>query len=121
MFCVAGRALLPRLGPPRYGILIRGARWQPSRPLQYPLSRSYQQMASPPPKKDDPPKQAVEKRAVESESVTAKEQRQTDWRIIKTLVKHVWPKNDWKTRGTVVFGFGLLISSKVGYAAGDMH
>jgi ABC transporter ATM len=78
-------------------------------------------MASPPPKKDDPPKLAVEKRAVESESVTAKEQRQTDWRIIKTLVKHVWPKNDWKTRGTVVFGFGLLISSKVGYTAGDMH
>ncbi|KAF8176135.1 P-loop containing nucleoside triphosphate hydrolase protein [Mycena galopus ATCC 62051] len=36
-----------------------------------------------------------------------------DWKIVKTLVKHVWPKNDWKTRGTVVFGFGLLISSKL--------
>ncbi|KAF7295148.1 hypothetical protein MIND_01053300 [Mycena indigotica] len=41
------------------------------------------------------------------------EQRQTDWKIVKSLVKHVWPKNDWQTKGTVVFGFGLLFSSKI--------
>ncbi|KAJ6620068.1 P-loop containing nucleoside triphosphate hydrolase protein [Mycena sp. CBHHK59/15] len=45
--------------------------------------------------------------------MSATEQRRTDWRIVKTLVKHVWPQNDWKTRGTVIAGFGLLISSKL--------
>ncbi|KAJ7683693.1 P-loop containing nucleoside triphosphate hydrolase protein [Mycena rosella] len=64
-------------------------------------------MASPPEKKDG------KKAAGETENVTVQEQRRTDWRIIKTLVKHVWPKNDWKTRGTVLFGFSLLISSKL--------
>jgi ABC transporter ATM len=72
-------------------------------------------MAAPPPKKDEPAK-----RAGASEIVTAKEQRRTDWRIVKTLGKHVWPKNDWKTRGTVVFGFGLLITSKVCYCDGHL-
>ncbi|KAJ7196847.1 iron-sulfur clusters transporter ATM1 [Mycena pura] len=61
-----------------------------------------------PQKKDQPAKQGGD-----VETITAKEQRQTDWKIVKTLVKHVWPKNDWKTRGTVIFGFGLLISSKL--------
>ncbi|KAJ7447026.1 hypothetical protein B0H11DRAFT_2162166 [Mycena galericulata] len=74
------------------------------RPSGGPLSRPFQQLA----KKDGPPK-----RAPDTPHVTAQEQRRTDWRIVKTLVKHVWPKHDWKTRGTVVFGFGLLISSKL--------
>ncbi|KAJ7679190.1 iron-sulfur clusters transporter ATM1 [Mycena polygramma] len=65
-------------------------------------------MAAPPPKKDSAAKQTDG-----VEEVTKKEQRRTDWRIAKTLVKHVWPENDWKTRGTVIFGFGLLITSKL--------
>lgn len=28
-------------------------------------------------------------------------------------MSHVWPKNDWGTRGRVVLGFGLLIAGKV--------
>ncbi|KAJ6512665.1 P-loop containing nucleoside triphosphate hydrolase protein [Mycena sanguinolenta] len=104
--CAAGRALLPRLSS--RSVVIRIARWQPPRPLRYSLSRSFQNMATPPPKKDVPAK-----RSDESEIVTAKEQRRTDWKIVKTLIRHVWPKNDWKTRGTVVFGFTLLISSKL--------
>ncbi|KAJ7300740.1 P-loop containing nucleoside triphosphate hydrolase protein [Mycena albidolilacea] len=104
--CAAGRTVL-RLGIPSEALICR-ARWPLQRLLRHPLSRPFQQMAAPPPKKDEPAK-----RAGAIEIVTAKEQRRTDWRIVKTLGKHVWPKNDWKTRGTVVFGFGLLITSKL--------
>jgi ABC transporter ATM len=45
--------------------------------------------------------------------ITAKEQRTNDWSIITKLMVNVWPKNDWKTRGTVLLGFGLLVSGKV--------
>lgn len=44
---------------------------------------------------------------------TAAEQRRTDWTIVKRLMVNVWPKNDWKTRLTVVFGFLLLVTAKV--------
>jgi hypothetical protein len=44
---------------------------------------------------------------------TNAQQRQTDWRIIKRLMINVWPRNDWKTRLTVLGGFGLLVSAKV--------
>ncbi|KAJ7471401.1 P-loop containing nucleoside triphosphate hydrolase protein [Mycena galericulata] len=91
-----------RLRPRAFTALIRGSRCM--RPSGGPLFRPFQQLA----KKDDSPK-----RAPDTSHVTAQEQRRTDWRIVKTLVKHVWPKHDWKTRGTVVFGFGLLISSKL--------
>ncbi|KAG2107598.1 P-loop containing nucleoside triphosphate hydrolase protein [Suillus cothurnatus] len=33
--------------------------------------------------------------------------------IVKRLMSHVWPKDDWGTRGRVVLGFGLLIAGKV--------
>jgi ABC transporter ATM len=42
-----------------------------------------------------------------------KEQRRKDWIIVKRLMSHVWPKDDWGTRGRVVLGFGLLIAGKV--------
>ncbi|KAI4527320.1 P-loop containing nucleoside triphosphate hydrolase protein [Schizophyllum commune Loenen D] len=44
---------------------------------------------------------------------SAAEQRRTDWKIVKQLIQHVWPKGDWKTRGIVVLGFGLLIGGKL--------
>ncbi|TFK69930.1 iron-sulfur clusters transporter ATM1 [Pluteus cervinus] len=44
---------------------------------------------------------------------TKAEQRRTDWIIISKLLENVWPKGDWRTRGTVVLGFALLISGKV--------
>ena len=47
---------------------------------------------------------------------TAAEQRRTDWTIVKRLMINVWPKNDWKTRLTVVFGFLLLVTAKVNAA-----
>ncbi|KAF8972237.1 iron-sulfur clusters transporter ATM1 [Flammula alnicola] len=48
-----------------------------------------------------------------SDNPTQAEQRRTDWSIIKRLMINVWPKNDWKTRLTVLGGFGLLVSAKV--------
>jgi hypothetical protein len=44
---------------------------------------------------------------------TQAEQRRIDWTIVKRLMVNVWPKNDWKTRLTVLGGFGLLVSAKV--------
>ena len=44
---------------------------------------------------------------------TPAEQRRSDWGITKRLLVNVWPKNDWKTRSTVLLGLGLLVSSKV--------
>ena len=55
--------------------------------------------------KNEPPKQEVH-------HPTKAEQRRSDWTIIKQLLSNVWPKNDWHTRGTVLFGFMLLISAK---------
>ncbi|KAJ7649618.1 P-loop containing nucleoside triphosphate hydrolase protein [Roridomyces roridus] len=100
LLCV-GRVAGPRLGPAR--ALTTLLRPPPRCPPRHPFARLHQNMAAPPKKADttSPP------------LVTAQEQRRTDWAITKSLVKHVWPKNDWKTRGTVVFGFGLLISSKL--------
>ncbi|KAJ7234198.1 P-loop containing nucleoside triphosphate hydrolase protein [Mycena haematopus] len=107
----AGRAFLPRLVGRSERFICR-ARWQPQapRPLRYPpLSRPIQDLVSPSPQK----KNGLAKPSGESEIVAAKEKGRTDWEIVRTLLTHVWPKNDWKTRGTVVFGFALLISSKL--------
>jgi hypothetical protein len=49
----------------------------------------------------------------EVENLTNAEQRIRDWSIIRKLMVHVWPRHDWRTRGTVLFGFGLLIGGKV--------
>ncbi|KAF7311651.1 hypothetical protein MKEN_01068500 [Mycena kentingensis (nom. inval.)] len=77
------------------------------------LTRPFRHLASGTPPTPAAKAPAPTKPESDGGNVSAKEQRQTDWRIVKTLVKHVWPKNDWRTKGTVVFGFGLLISSKV--------
>ncbi|KAH9169570.1 P-loop containing nucleoside triphosphate hydrolase protein [Lactarius sanguifluus] len=41
------------------------------------------------------------------------EQRRRDWAIVRRLAVHIWPKNDWGTRGRVVLGVGLLVSGKL--------
>ena len=64
------------------------------------------QPETPETKKGTPPKAEVKEPSKE-------EQRRSDWVIIKRLMSNVWPKNDWRTRGTVLFGFVLLVSAKV--------
>jgi ATP-binding cassette subfamily B (MDR/TAP) protein 7 len=46
-------------------------------------------------------------------TVSNAEQRRRDWAIVRRLLVHIWPKDDWETRGRVVLGVGLLISGKV--------
>lgn len=92
------------------------------RPLYSALSRPmrpFKHLAQPPNTSDatsKPPAtapQMPEKNVLETADVTKAEQRRSDWHIIKSLMGHVWPKNDWKTRGTVVLGFAFLITGKV--------
>ncbi|THV04497.1 P-loop containing nucleoside triphosphate hydrolase protein [Dendrothele bispora CBS 962.96] len=45
--------------------------------------------------------------------VSAKQERRNNWKIIRQLMINVWPRGDWKTRGTVILGFIFLISGKV--------
>ena len=42
-----------------------------------------------------------------------KQQRETDWSIIKKLLTHIWPKGDRGTKTRVVLALGLLIGGKV--------
>ncbi|KAK0194000.1 P-loop containing nucleoside triphosphate hydrolase protein [Armillaria mellea] len=74
--------------------------------------RSLQHQAGPQPAKG--PNSATPKPVPNSDNeVTVAQQRKSDWNIVKRLMENVWPKNDWKTRATVVLGFGLLISGKL--------
>ncbi|KAF5359697.1 hypothetical protein D9756_003573 [Leucocoprinus leucothites] len=57
------------------------------------------------------PKQGSPKEEVQYP--TKAEQRRNDWIIVKQLFADVWPKDDWRTRGTVLLGFVLLISAKL--------
>ncbi|KAJ3822343.1 P-loop containing nucleoside triphosphate hydrolase protein [Lentinula raphanica] len=50
---------------------------------------------------------------LEPSQVTAAQERRSNWKIVKNLMVNVWPKNDWRTRGTVILGFVFLISGKV--------
>ncbi|PFH48386.1 hypothetical protein AMATHDRAFT_42317 [Amanita thiersii Skay4041] len=70
--------------------------------------------ALPKPKSTNPASTTISKSATAVEvEPTAAQQRQTDWRIAKRLLENVWPRGDWKTRGTVLFSFTLLIGAKV--------
>ncbi|KIM80460.1 hypothetical protein PILCRDRAFT_822567 [Piloderma croceum F 1598] len=51
--------------------------------------------------------------AADSDNPTQAEQRKQDWKIIWRLMGNVWPKNDWNTRGRVLFGLGLLVGGKL--------
>lgn len=83
----------PRLAPPRCCTFRQIAQQSKGAPQSNTSTES-----SPP-----PPKGAI----------TNAEQRKRDWAIVRRLVVHIWPKDDWATRGRVVLGVGLLISGKV--------
>ncbi|GLB40613.1 putative iron-sulfur clusters transporter ATM1 [Lyophyllum shimeji] len=90
----------------QYSLLLRSSR------------RPFGHLASKPETTPTTPKSVVQdkqgqKLTQKADDPTAAEQRKTDWRIVKRLLENVWPKDDWKTRGTVLLGFGLLVGSKV--------
>ena len=84
---------------------------------QFQSSRSFQHLANQPPKPTPPAKVAepAKKQDLGGDGIhiSQAEQRRKDWNIVKRLAKHIWPKNDWYTRGRVIAGLGLLISAKV--------
>jgi ABC transporter ATM len=45
--------------------------------------------------------------------ISTREQRRKDWVIIKRLLVHIWPPNDWGVKGRVLLGLGLLVVGKV--------
>ncbi|KAL0574149.1 Iron-sulfur clusters transporter atm1, mitochondrial [Marasmius crinis-equi] len=49
----------------------------------------------------------------ETAPLTQAQERRNNWTVIKQLLGNVWPKNDWKTRGTVVLGFVFLFGGKL--------
>lgn len=49
----------------------------------------------------------------EAVHITVSEQRRKDRDIVGRLMRNIWPKNDWNTRGRVILGFGLLVAGKV--------
>ncbi|KAI9431073.1 P-loop containing nucleoside triphosphate hydrolase protein [Lactarius indigo] len=57
------------------------------------------------------PKEATP--AAPKAAVSNAEQRRRDWAIVRRLAVHIWPKNDWGTRGRVVLGVGLLVGGKL--------
>jgi hypothetical protein len=94
--------LPPLFHPPRPAL----HRWRGFRHLaQQPNSTLQSATAT----KESPPQPATSTVA----SITNAEQRRRDWGIIRRLVVHIWPKDDWGTRGRVILGVGLLIGGKV--------
>jgi ATP-binding cassette, subfamily B (MDR/TAP), member 7 len=48
------------------------------------------------------------------QTVSNKEQRRADWRIIKDMSHYLWPKDDMGTRFRVGLSVALLVGAKVG-------
>jgi hypothetical protein len=86
-------------------------RWRPFRHLAAQETKSTPQSSSTAaPVASESPQSPTSKSNV---AITNAEQRRRDWSIIRRLVVHIWPKDDWGTRGRVVLGVGLLIGGKV--------
>ncbi|KAF9444453.1 iron-sulfur clusters transporter ATM1 [Macrolepiota fuliginosa MF-IS2] len=89
----------------------RSLRFLPPRPRLDVKSqvRLFQDLARDAPKSQSKPTPKPD----EDKEPTKAEQRKSDWTIVKQLFANVWPKDDWRTRGTVLLGFVLLISAKL--------
>lgn len=66
--------------------------------------------------KNAPPRQPSEVKTdplLAEQTLSNKEQRAADWRIIRNMVQYLWPKDDFGTRFRVGLSVGLLIGAKV--------
>ncbi|KAI0635569.1 P-loop containing nucleoside triphosphate hydrolase protein [Trametes polyzona] len=82
------------------------------------IARNFQHLSQQPPKTDaapsQPPKpQPKQDLGGEAVHISQSEQRKRDWSIVRRLAQNLWPKDDWKTRGRVLFGLGLLVGGKL--------
>ncbi|KAJ3507756.1 hypothetical protein NLJ89_g6125 [Agrocybe chaxingu] len=85
----------------------------PSPSSSPPTPKTPSTASQPPPQVPPKPPPKSNDFASKTDIPTQAEQRRTDWAITKRLMMNVWPKNDWKTRLTVLFGFFLLVTAKV--------
>lgn len=99
--------------------------------IKYPLpsrSRLFQSMANdnqnaqPPTKPPQPSSEPIKKSNDKSNdplnlnqatATSNKQQRETDWSIVKKLIGHIWPKGDRGTKIRVILALGLLIGGKL--------
>lgn len=58
---------------------------------------------------DDPLKLAA------AGNTTAKQQRETDWSIVRRLIGHVWPKGETGAKTRVILALALLVGGKVSH------
>jgi len=81
---------------------------QPARESVKPESVEAKKPADPsaPPTDNDP--------LLAEKTVSRKEQRSADWRIIKDMSHYLWPKDDLGTRFRVGLSVALLVGAKVG-------
>jgi hypothetical protein len=75
--------------------------------------RAFNQLAQQQEEKKSPEQPTPSTKAASSVIISNAEQRRRDWAIVRRLAVHIWPKDDWATRGRVVFGVGLLVCGKV--------
>ncbi|EMC95682.1 hypothetical protein BAUCODRAFT_122979 [Baudoinia panamericana UAMH 10762] len=78
---------------------------QPAKENVKPESVEREKPAEPEPTKNDP--------LLAEESLSSKEQRKADWRIIKDMSQYIWPKDDFGTRFRVGMSVVLLVGAKV--------
>lgn len=90
-------------------------RWRPFRHLAAQAKSASQSSfpAAPVASESSPPPPPTTTTSKSKLAITNAEQRRRDWSIVRRLVVHIWPKDDWGTRGRVVLGVGLLICGKV--------
>lgn len=90
-------------------------RWRPFRHLAAQAKSASQSSfpAAPVASESSPPPPPPTTTSKSKLAITNAEQRRRDWSIVRRLVVHIWPKDDWGTRGRVVLGVGLLICGKV--------
>ncbi|KAI0649493.1 P-loop containing nucleoside triphosphate hydrolase protein [Trametes meyenii] len=83
-----------------------------------PWTRHYQHLAQQPQKPEVVPSQSPTPKPKQdlggdAVHISQSEQRKRDWNIVRKLAENLWPKGDWKTRGRVLFGLGLLVGGKL--------
>jgi len=44
---------------------------------------------------------------------TQAEQRKADWRIVRNLIRHLWPRDDWSVKARLIVALSLLVGGKV--------
>jgi hypothetical protein len=52
---------------------------------------------------------------------TQAEQRKADWRIVRNLIRHLWPKDDWSVKARLIVALSLLVGGKVSRYSGQTY